>query len=108
LYSARGERIYEENLAHRLGVAKAALREALQNLETRVLTTKYDRRGSFVIKLMPKDIEEAYDVWRLLEPSSAVLVHRRVDSHLGNGDLAGFSWVDSCIRCTTGPDITKK
>jgi DNA-binding GntR family transcriptional regulator len=28
-----GERIYEENLAHRLGVAKAALREALQNLK---------------------------------------------------------------------------
>jgi DNA-binding GntR family transcriptional regulator len=86
-----GERIYEKNLARRHGVAKAALREVLQNLEARVLITKYERRGSFVIKIMPKDIEESYDVRRLLEPSSGVLVHHRVDSHLGNGDLAGFS-----------------
>jgi GntR family transcriptional repressor for pyruvate dehydrogenase complex len=50
-----GERIYEENVAHRLGVAKTALREALQNLENRGLITRYERCGSFVMKLMPKD-----------------------------------------------------
>ena len=35
------ERIYEENVAHWLGVAKTNLREALQNLEYRGLVTKY-------------------------------------------------------------------
>jgi DNA-binding GntR family transcriptional regulator len=75
-----GERIYEENLAHRLGVAKTTLREALQNLEHRGLITKYERRGSFVTKLMPKDIEEAYDVRLLLEPYAAALAHQRMDT----------------------------
>ena len=86
-----GERIYEENVAHRLGVAKTTLCEALQNLENRGLITNSESRESFVIKLMPKDIEEAYDLRLLLEPSAAALAHQRVESHFGNRDLAGFS-----------------
>ena len=74
-----GERILEEKLAKELGISKTTLREALQKLDHQGLVTKYERRGTFVTKLRPEDIGEAYEVRLLLEPHAAVLAHERME-----------------------------
>ncbi len=75
---APGTRIVEGKLARQLEVAQTTLREALQELEHQGLVTKSERRGNFVTKLTPKDMEDIYVVRLELEPIAAALAHQRM------------------------------
>ncbi len=75
---APGARIVEGKLARQLEVAQTTLREALQALEHQGLVTKSERRGNFVTKLTPKDMEDIYTVRLELEPIAAALAHQRM------------------------------
>lgn len=80
---APGERIVEGKLARQLEVAQTTLREALQELEHQGLVTKSERRGNFVTRLTPKDMEDIYVVRLALEPVAAALAQPRMtaDDH---------------------------
>ncbi len=75
---APGERIVEGKLARQLEVAQTTLREALQELEHQGLVTKSERRGNFVTRLTPKDMEDIYVVRLALEPVAAALAQPRM------------------------------
>ncbi len=75
---APGTRIVEGKLARQLEVAQTTLREALQELEHQGLVTKSERRGNFVTKLTPKDMEDIYVVRLALEPIAAALAHQHM------------------------------
>ncbi len=77
---APGARIVEGKLARQLEVAQTTLREALQELEHQGLVTKSERRGNFVTRLTPKDMEDIYVVRLALEPVAAALAHSRMTS----------------------------
>lgn len=62
-----GQRVLQEDLAERLGVSVAPVREALRTLEQEGQVTYLPRRGYHVTELRIEDLEEIYDLRRVLE-----------------------------------------
>ncbi len=65
------ERIRQEDLADRLGVSVAPVREALRVLEQEGQVTYRPRRGYFVTELRIEDLQEIYELRRVLEDRAA-------------------------------------
>ncbi len=66
-----GQQVLQEELAERLGVSVAPVREALRTLEQEGQVTYLPRRGYFVTELHVEDLEEIYALRQLLEERAA-------------------------------------
>ncbi len=66
-----GERVRQEEIAERLGVSLAPVREALAVLEQEGQLTYLPRRGYFVTEASLDDLREIYDLRRLVEARAA-------------------------------------
>jgi DNA-binding GntR family transcriptional regulator len=66
-----GERVRQEEIAERLGLSLAPVREALAVLEQESRLTYQPRRGYFVTELDLDDLREIYDLRRLVEGRAA-------------------------------------
>lgn len=62
-----GQRVNQEEVALRLGVSVAPVREALRVLEQEGQLVYLPRRGYFVTELRIQDLEEIYELRRVLE-----------------------------------------
>ena len=62
-----GQRVAQEDVAERLGVSIAPVREALRVLEQEGQVTYRPRRGYIVTELNVADVEEIYELRRVLE-----------------------------------------
>jgi DNA-binding GntR family transcriptional regulator len=98
-----GQRVPQEDLASRLGVSIAPVREALRTLEQEGQVTYFPRRGYFVTALEIADLEEIYELRSILEARQArralltldeaaveqiVLAARDCASSVEHGDVA--------------------
>jgi DNA-binding GntR family transcriptional regulator len=79
-----GQRIPQEDVAERLGVSVAPVREALRVLEQEGQVTYFPRRGYFVTEFRIHDLEEIYELRGLLEDQLA----RRALPTLNDDDVA--------------------
>lgn len=61
------DRLTEESLATQLGISKSPIREALNRLESEGLIRIEARRGAYLRRLSPKEIQDFYDVREALE-----------------------------------------
>lgn len=68
-----GEKINETQLAAKLGVSKSPIREAIRILESENIVETIDRRGTFVKDLSDKEVEEIYQVVKLINVAAARL-----------------------------------
>lgn len=68
-----GSRIVEEDLARKLGVSRASLREAMIGLEQAGLVTKSGRTRRSIRTLTDSDVRELYELWTILEPEAAAI-----------------------------------
>ena len=66
-----GQRVAQEDVAERIGVSVAPVREALRVLEQEGQVTYLPRRGYFVTELRMADLEEIYALRQLLEERAA-------------------------------------
>lgn len=66
-----GQRVPQEDVAERLGVSIAPVREALRVLEQEGQVTYRPRRGYLVTELRIEDLEEIYELRRVLEERAA-------------------------------------
>jgi len=66
-----GQRVVQEEVAERIGVSVAPVREALRVLEQEGQVTYRPRHGYFVTELRAADLEEIYGLRRLLEGRAA-------------------------------------
>lgn len=66
-----GQRVAQEEVAERLGVSVAPVREALGALAQEGQVTYLPRRGYFVTELRIEDLEEIYELRALLESRAA-------------------------------------
>lgn len=66
-----GEHVRQEQVAAELGTSIAPVREALTVLEQEGQVTYRPRRGYFVTELRIKDLEEIYELRRILEERAA-------------------------------------
>jgi len=62
-----GERLVETDIADKMGVSRAPVREVLSALGREGLVVNIPRRGNFVVDFTDKDIEEIYSLRLLLE-----------------------------------------
>ncbi|HEY2072075.1 MAG TPA: GntR family transcriptional regulator [Gaiellaceae bacterium] len=75
---APGSRIVESDLAERLGVSRGPVREALQVLARDGFVDLRPRQGAFVHVPTAKEIDDFFEVRRVLEVESAALAAQRV------------------------------
>jgi DNA-binding GntR family transcriptional regulator len=74
---APGVHLHEPQLAQKFGVSRMPIREALAQLEHEGLVRAEPHRGTFVLGMTLRDIEEVYDVRRLLEVAAGRLAAAR-------------------------------
>lgn len=75
-----GQRVLQEDVAERLGVSIAPVREALRVLEQEGQVTYQPRRGYVVTELNARDLEEIYELRRVLEERAARLALPTLDA----------------------------
>lgn len=63
----KGDKIIESEIAEKLNISRAPVREALGHLESQGLVISIPRRGTFVCDLSEEAMEEIYDLRYLLE-----------------------------------------
>jgi DNA-binding GntR family transcriptional regulator len=73
-----GERIAEVPLSSELGVSRAIVREALQQLSHEGLVEQNSYRGTRVVRLSPRQIDDTLQTRLLLESEVVRLVHSRL------------------------------
>jgi len=66
-----GDRVRQEDVAESLGISIGPVREALAVLEQEGQVTYRPRRGYFVTELRVEDLEEIYELRRILEERAA-------------------------------------
>ena len=64
---APGQKINEVNLANKLGISRAPVREALQLMVNDGLVVSIPQRGKFVRSLTPQEIRDNYELGGVLE-----------------------------------------
>lgn len=79
-----GEKISEPEVARRLGVSRAPLREALRRLEERGLVTRIPRLGARVVVLSPERIEQILVLREAIEGMAA----REAAKHITDEEIA--------------------
>jgi DNA-binding GntR family transcriptional regulator len=79
---APGQRLNEKELAERLGVSRAPLREALRMLETRGMVTIAPQRGARVTLLSREEMVQLFEIRAVLVGLAAREVARRWDARL--------------------------
>jgi DNA-binding GntR family transcriptional regulator len=99
-----GDRITESELAGRLGISRSPVREAFARLIHDGLVVQNPRRGTFVARLEPQDIEGLQSVRALLEGYAAQLVAVNITP----SDVAALrALVDTMAAAATGLDWIK-
>jgi DNA-binding GntR family transcriptional regulator len=76
-----GERVHQEEIADRLGVSLAPVREALSALEQEGQVVYRPRRGYFITELRIEDLQEIYALRRLLEERALRGALPQLDDH---------------------------
>jgi GntR family transcriptional regulator of gluconate operon len=68
-----GERVIESKIAEEMDISRGPVREAIKELENDGLIVTHPRKGSYIIKLADKDIEEILTLRALLEGHAVTL-----------------------------------
>jgi DNA-binding GntR family transcriptional regulator len=68
-----GQRLIENELQRRFGISRAPIRESFRILERNGLVITHPRKGTFVRKIIQKDIEENFPIRASLESLAARL-----------------------------------
>ncbi len=68
-----GERLLEEELAHRVGVSRTSIRDALRRLSAEGLVRTESNRGTFVAQLSSAEVDEIFQLRAVLEGHASAL-----------------------------------
>eukprot|EP01035_Chromulina_nebulosa_P055623 gene55623-76232_t len=101
-----GTKVVEAGIARELGISRAPVREAARLLERQGLLVAHPRRGFFVRKLEPTDIDEIYDLRICVECHAAVLAAKNLtpESHeaLRRQSCGFVDHADLAAQCFVG------
>jgi DNA-binding GntR family transcriptional regulator len=98
-----GQRVRQEEVAERLGVSIAPVREALKVLEQEGQVTYRPRRGYFVTELRAEDLIEIYELRGLLEARAA----RRALPSIDSDQMRRLEQAaEDCVRAAQRGDVS--
>lgn len=98
-----GDHILETEVAEKLGISRAPVREGIKELENEGVVTVVPRKGTYVTKFTTEDIKEVFDIRLLLENNILEILIN--EDKLQEEDfklLEGI--VDEMIDIVNGPD----
>jgi len=104
---AGGTLLSENDLAHRLGVSRTPVRQALVQLEAEELVELYPKRGALVVPISPSEAEDVLEARMLIEQHCARRAAAAGPDLVGRlraaiadqeGDVAGFAWADRAFH----------
>jgi len=72
-----GQRLIEEELAHRVGVSRTSIRDSLRRLAADGLVRTETSRGTFVLQLDTAEVDEVFQLRAMLEGHAAGLAAQR-------------------------------
>jgi DNA-binding GntR family transcriptional regulator len=99
-----GERVNEVEIARRMQISRAPVREAIRQLEQEGLLVNVPRRGAFVVTLSADDVEEVYTLRAELE----ALAVRRALPRLTAADFAALERLtDEMQAAASADDISR-
>ena len=99
---APGDRIVESEIARRLGVSQAPVREAVKRLAHEGLITSLPRRGSYVTQISTEDVGDARQARAMLEETAA----REAVTHFdGPARRRLEAFVDDMRQAADGEDL---
>jgi DNA-binding GntR family transcriptional regulator len=102
-----GTLLSENDLAHRLGVSRTPVRQALVQLEAEELVELYPKRGALVVPISPSEAEDVLEARMLIEQHCArraaaagpdLVARLRATIADQEGDVAGFAWADRAFH----------
>jgi DNA-binding GntR family transcriptional regulator len=97
-----GQRVLQEDVAERLGVSIAPVREALRALEQEGQVTYQPRRGYLVTELRIEDLAEIYELRQILEERAV----RRALPRLDDAALDGITLAAAdCVTAAEAGDV---
>lgn len=73
-----GDRIIDKNLAEQLGVSRSLVRQSLTILEKENLVESIPRSGFYVKDIQENDVEEIYEIRKILEKSATRKAVKRI------------------------------
>jgi DNA-binding GntR family transcriptional regulator len=100
-----GQRVTQEDVAVRLGVSVAPVREALRVLEQEGQLVYRPRRGYFVTELRIEDLEEIYELRRVLEERLARRALPQLDDEILTRVRAA---ADECEAAGEAADVARE
>jgi DNA-binding GntR family transcriptional regulator len=100
-----GQRVTQEDVAARLGVSVAPVRDALRVLEQEGQLVYHARRGYFVTELRIEDLEEIYELRRVLEGRVIRLALTGLDDETLNRVRAA---AEECEAAGEAGDVTRE
>jgi DNA-binding GntR family transcriptional regulator len=101
-----GQRVVQDDIARQLGLSIAPVREALRILEQEGQVTYLPRRGYFVTELRSEDIEEIYDLRRVLEERAVRNALPTLDAEtIERIELAAAECVDAAERADIAGEL---
>jgi DNA-binding GntR family transcriptional regulator len=86
---ASGTRLFEVDVAERLGVSRAPVREALRRLEQEGLVSSFPRRGAIVVGLPENEIRAVYELRADIEAKAFAELAPRITPEQA-AELAGI------------------
>lgn len=110
-----GAQLDERSLAAEMGVSRTPVREAIIQLVREGLVDYYPYRGHFVKMWTPKEVNDLFEVRKVLEALAVRLAVRKlsqddldevrgivddIQAALRQGDIEGFSEADRCFHNT--------
>jgi len=98
-----GERIIDKKLAEELGVSRSMVRQALTILVKEELLIMIPRNGFYVKEMTRKEIEEIYNIRKILEAYATELAVPKITS----GDIAALEEVFRKAKGDLGKDEVK-
>jgi DNA-binding GntR family transcriptional regulator len=97
-----GTRIVESEIARRLGVSQAPVREAIKRLAFEGLVSVVPRRGSYITQISEAEAQDAREVRALLEESAA---RQAVENFDADARQALEDLVAGMREAARGPDL---
>ena len=75
-----GQKLSEKDLMDEIGVGRTPVREALLKLEQEDMVTIRPRAGTYVKPIAIETINELYQLRKIIEPATAVMVKEQIDN----------------------------
>jgi DNA-binding GntR family transcriptional regulator len=100
-----GQRILEVEMAKKLGISRAPIREAIRQLESEGLVVSMAHRGTYVTMLSPQDAREIFSLRAALEGLAVMLVVQSKNTEIQSRLAKTVDEMQACVEAADSDGV---